>query len=133
VTDVITFFVPGIPVPQGSKTLMRRGGKTWMVDANADALRKWRATVANRADVGLTFDSPVVVGYEFLLPKPKRPKFLQHAVKPDLDKLIRAVNDGLVDGGLLSDDSRIFKFREPTKRYVDAGEQPGVHIHVEAW
>lgn len=131
--DSITITVEGIPVPQGSKSIVRRGGKAWMIDANADRLKEWRARVANAADIGLTFDAPVCVGYEFVFPRPKRPKFLRHAVKPDLDKLMRAVNDGLVDGGLLSDDSRITAVAFTEKRYAEQEEEPRAVVTVTAW
>lgn len=131
--DSITITVEGVPVPQGSKSIVRRGGKAWMIDANADRLREWRARVANAADIGLTFDAPVCVGYEFVFPRPKRPKFLRHAVKPDLDKLVRAVNDGLTDGGLLSDDARISAHSFTEKRYAEPGEEPHAVVTVTAW
>ena len=48
--------------------------------------------------------------------------------KPDLDKLIRAVGDGLsVDAGLLKDDSRISSIKAE-KRYCERQEVPGALI-----
>ena len=80
-----------------------------MVDANAAKLKPWRATVAKAADLGVTFDCPVAVQIRFDMPMPKRPKFSRPAVKPDVDKLARAVLDGLTDGGLLVDDSLVVR------------------------
>lgn len=131
--DSITITIGGVPVPQGSKSIVRRGGKAWMIDANADKLKLWRGKVANEADIGLTFDAPVCVGYVFVFPRPKRPKFLRHAVKPDIDKLMRAINDGLVDGGLLSDDSRITAVAFAEKRYAEQDEEPHAVVTVTAW
>lgn len=121
----VTIRVDGIPVAQGSKTVAQGGGKTWLRDANATKLKPWRVKVAKAADIGLTFDCPVAVTIYFYMPRPKKPKFDRPAVKPDLDKLIRAVSDGLTDGGLLEDDSRVVE----SHAYQFYGE-PGVTITV---
>lgn len=105
--DSVTFQVVGVPVSQGSKTGYVVGRRAVLVDANAKALKPWRAQIAKAADLGVTFDCPVYVGLRFFMPCPKRPKFSRPAVKPDIDKLARAVLDGLTDGGLLADDSRV--------------------------
>lgn len=131
--DGVSFFVAGQPVPQGSKTIAKGGGKTWLRDANAGMLRPWRHVVATAADLGVTFDAPVTVTLGFVLPRPKRPRWLVPAVKPDIDKLTRAVLDGLVDGGLLYDDSRVVDLAIK-KRYPSPGHPVvGVHIDVEPW
>jgi Holliday junction resolvase RusA-like endonuclease len=130
--DKVSFYVVGTPIPQGSKTIARRGTKTWLRDANANRLRPWRHTVAAAADQGVTFDAPVKVTLSFVLPRPKRPRWLVPAVKPDIDKLTRSTLDGLTDGGLLYDDSRVVELHV-TKRYATPGDQPGVGIDVEAW
>lgn len=131
-TDEVSFFVAGVPVAQGSKVIARGGGKAWLRDVNANALKAWRRLVAVEADRGLEFDAPVKVTLGFVMPAPKRPRWLVPAVKPDIDKLTRAVLDGLVDGGLLFDDSRVVELHV-VKRYVASGDAPGVRINVEAW
>lgn len=130
--DKVEFWVEGIPIPQGSKTLARRGGKVWMRDANANTLHAWRHKVACEADRGVEFDAPVEVSLRFILPKPKRPRWVVPAVKPDIDKLVRAVLDGLVAGGLLADDSRVVRLATD-KKYVEPGQNPGVIVIVSAW
>jgi Holliday junction resolvase RusA-like endonuclease len=132
--DIVSFFIEGVPVPQGSKTIgrNRQGSKTWLRDANAKRLKPWRQVVAEAADVGVTFDAPVIVWLSFVLPKPQRPRFLAPAVKPDIDKLMRAVCDGLKDGGLIGDDARIV-VAPIRKRYPTPGDPTGVGIDVEEW
>lgn len=126
IDDAVIFRVDGVPVQQGSKTIAKGGGRVWLRDANAKALRPWRAKVARAADRGVTFDCPVVVSLEFEMPLPARPKFRVPAVKPDIDKLVRAVLDGLTDGGLLADDSRVVRLvAEETY-----SESPGVLVTV---
>lgn len=128
---MITFTVEGAPIPQGSKVVARGGGKTWLRDANASKLKPWRAKVAAAADLGVTFDEPVFVAAVFYMPRPKRPKFLLPGVKPDLDKLFRALGDGMTDGGLLGDDALIVsKFIH--KRYASTQNPVGVKVLVMA-
>jgi len=102
--------VAGIPAPQGSK---RHVGGGRMVESSR-AVGPWREAVraeTQRARDGETFgsDEPVVVDILFHLPRPKSaPKRVTWPVKrPDLDKLVRAVLDGLVAGGALADDSQV--------------------------
>jgi Holliday junction resolvase RusA-like endonuclease len=55
-----------------------------------------------------------------------RPRFHVPAVRPDIDKLTRAVLDGLTDGGLISDDARVVRLM------VDEvyGDRVGVDVTV---
>lgn len=114
----LTLFVPGTPRPQGSKRQGRNGA---MYEASR-YIKAWReaiSTVAwtemNRAGAG-RIDGAVelTVVFQFSRPKshytskglrPGAPQFVTST--PDLDKLMRAVGDGLVDGGVLRDDSLI--------------------------
>lgn len=105
--DSVTFFVHGAPVPQGSKTAFVVGRRAVVTDQNRTKLKPWRETVAIAADMGRTFPGPVQVTLTFHLPRPQRPRWFVPAVKPDIDKLVRAVFDGLTDGGLIEDDARI--------------------------
>lgn len=126
---MIRFRVDGVPVPQGSKQIVRRGGKSWMIDANAAKLRPWRAKVAAAADLGLTFDGPVFVAATFFMPRPQRPRWWAPAVKPDIDKLVRALFDGMTDGGLLRDDARVTR-KVIEKRYATDTHPVGVFVVV---
>ena len=101
-----------------------------MRSANAAKLKPWRAKIAAAADFGLTFDCPVTVAATFFMPKPKRPRFLLPAVKPDIDKLARALLDGMKDGGLLAEDSRVVNLAAK-KKYADSEDGVGVLVVVK--
>lgn len=105
--DEVSFFVTGTPVPQGSKTAFVVGKRAIVTDQNRAKLKPWRETVAIAADQGRTFPGPVEVEMVFHVAKPQRPRWHVPAVKPDIDKLVRAVLDGLTDGGLVEDDARV--------------------------
>ncbi|MGN6199997.1 RusA family crossover junction endodeoxyribonuclease [Humibacter sp.] len=124
--DEVSFFVTGTPVPQGSKTAFVVGKRAVVTDQNRVKLKPWRETVAIAADMGRTFPGPVEVVLVFSLPKPQRPRWFVPAVKPDIDKLVRAVFDGLTDGGLIDDDARIITLTA-SKVYA---LPLGVHITV---
>lgn len=127
---MIQLRVDGLPVPQGSKVIARGGGKTWLRDANAARLKPWRAKVAAAADVGHTFDCPVEVFAVFYLPRPQRLAWWAPAGRVgDIDKLVRALHDGIEDGGLLADDARVVDLHA-YKRYASERNPVGVRVVV---
>jgi Holliday junction resolvase RusA-like endonuclease len=88
-------------------------------------------------------DRPLFIRCRFYLPRPKRPRWELPAVKPDGDKLLRAIQDALTDTperttrgkrprtipaqpGVVVDDSR-FVSGTYTKYYSDA---PGASITI---
>ena len=102
--------VRGIPAAQGSK---RHVGGGRMVESSR-AVGPWREAVraeTQRALDGLRagYSGPVWVDLVFWLPRPKsalkRTAF--PAKRPDLDKLTRAVLDGLTEGGAWADDAQV--------------------------
>lgn len=118
--SAVEFEVLGIPAPQGSKKFVgMRGGRGIMVESSK-GLRPWRDSVAAAArrvaeEVGM-FDCPLHLSVEFRFPMPKsRPKKVRDmgiAVKttmPDLSKLVRGLEDGLQQGGLIRNDSLIWR------------------------
>lgn len=132
---MLDFFAEGAPVPQGSKNAYVRGGRAVLVDANA-RLKPWRAAVRSAAEAAIegagweTLDEPCRVYLGFTLSRPKRSRWGVPAVKPDLDKLTRAVFDALTDAGVWRDDSRVVSM-EVTKKYEDdEGAVPGVWVEV---
>jgi Holliday junction resolvase len=127
--DAVSFFVPGVPIPQGSKTAFVVGNRAVVTDQNRVKLKPWRATVANHADIARTFTGPVAVTLTFYMPRPQRPRWDKPAVKPDIDKLVRAALDGLTDGGLLEDDARVTNLRT-WKRYADESSRVGMFVMV---
>lgn len=119
-----TFTVHGTPAPQGSKNVSRAGH---LYEANKGH-KAWRQKVeaAARAEDIQFGDKPVQVHLEFFFTTPKRPKFRLPAVKPDLDKLARSINDALSKSGMIHDDARITD-QHLSKRYA---ETPGVRITI---
>ena len=112
----------GIPAPQGSK---RHVGGGRMVEQSR-AVGPWREAVraeTQRAVAGIgPLDGALEVRLGFSLPRPKSlPKKVQYpARRPDLDKLARAVLDGLTDGGAWYDDAQVVRLHA-VKRYADDG------------
>ena len=138
----ITFFVPGLPKPQGSKkAFMRPGAKhPTMIESAGKPLKDWRDTVEAFAKrVGVLVPGPVKVYLDFRLPRPKahfrtgkRSADLRedaptwHSQRPDIDKLSRAVLDGITDV-VIGDDSCVVKLIAG-KRF---DSEPGCWIRVE--
>lgn len=119
-TVLATLAVIGTPAPQGSKSIDSRSGR--LIEGGSTSGRAkhaaWRAAVAwqarNTAGSNPPLDSPLHVVISFRLPMPKtRPALVRrdgacwHAVKPDIDKLIRSTLDGLTAGRLIADDARV--------------------------
>lgn len=136
----LEILVIGDPASQGSKTAYVKGGRAILVESSP-RLRPWRAAIsaatsaACRAQEWPPLDAPVEVEALFLLRRPRSAprRIIYPAVKPDLDKLTRALLDGIVDGGALRDDSRIVTLRV-AKRYVGDPEHdyahPGAHAII---
>ncbi len=137
--DSFSFFVPGEPITEGSTRAFTSGQRVVVTHDRGPELDAWRTRVKRAAQEAAReagweprYDGPVAVAAAFFLPRPKSAKkrLVPH-VKPDLDKLIRAVGDALApykQPGVLKDDSRIVTWRA-TKDYADA-YKPGVLIYV---
>lgn len=125
----INAFVEGIPVPQGS---FRHVGGGRIIAANPK-LNAWRDTIAEQ----MAQQSPVRliearcrVELVFMLPKPKTVSRVAPTVKPDIDKLARAVLDAISLPKycqILTDDAIVTDLIA-SKRYTD--EQPGVRVKI---
>jgi Holliday junction resolvase RusA-like endonuclease len=108
----VTFDVIGIARPQGSmRAFLPKGSEFPVVTHNNANSTAWRHRVAESAktvaDEGL-FVGPVALEVTFHLPRPKAlaRRVRHHLTKPDLDKLVRCVKDGLT-GILYHDDSQV--------------------------
>lgn len=128
--DSVTFFVPGTPAPQGSKTHKGHGR---MVESSK-AVEPWRAAVGW---VGLrqkfhVQDGPVAVTVTFALKRPLRlvKGRVVPCTRPDIDKLLRAVLDAL-SGVTFRDDGQVVHV-EAWKRYAEPGQPTGATITVVA-
>ena len=134
--QTITFTVPGTPKPQGS---MKCFGSV-IIHNDSPALKNWRELVGfyaiqagRRSGWKLPVDQPIALSARFVLPKPKKPRWWLPAVKPDLDKLLRAVGDALSPKKgmkFLAEDSRIVAFRNVEKVYADTPKETGAVIRV---
>ena len=117
---MIDFTVSGQPRPQGSKNIYR--GR--LVES-AKGLKEWREAVAKEAaKQNFYTDQAVEVLVHFYLERPKTVKRERPSVKPDIDKLLRAIGDALT-GTVVKDDSQIVSV-SAKKEY---GE-PGARIQV---
>lgn len=134
-TPPLVFWVAGIPAPQGSK---RHVGNGRMVESSKK-LKPWRAAVTARAKEALSdretvTGSPVYVRLDLVLPRPlqtAKSRPTPPAVKrPDVDKLARAVLDGITDAGVWADDSQVVTLWA-TKRIAEHNEPPGVTVRIE--
>jgi len=85
-------------------------------------------TIAGPCSVSIVFSMPRPAGHHGkrgLLPSaPGWPH-----VRPDLDKLTRAVFDALTDGAIWTDDCLVVALLA-TKRYADTPDQVGAHITI---
>jgi Holliday junction resolvase RusA-like endonuclease len=139
---VISFWVPGIPKPGGSKTfkgLSRRTGRAILVDASGAAGKNWRAVVGwygmKNAPKEL-FSSALEVTFDFVMPRPKYhyrkdgslklPAPEYHVVAPDTTKLIRSTEDALK--GIIWRDDSIIARQHGSKRF---GERPGCQLVIK--
>ena len=130
VVRLTSFFVEGVPRPQGSK---RSVGGGRFIEASK-YLPEWRKSVvgaAREAHKGEPLQGAVTVSAEFVFPRPKALKPHQdappHTSAPDTDKLQRAVGDALTIAGIIGDDAQIHTWRAH-KRRAKHGETPGAHI-----
>lgn len=127
----LRFFVPGAPASQGSK---RHVGNGVMVESSK-RLKPWRDDVIRIAQTAAEMDgwtrpteAHVHAVFRFVRPRSvsvaRRPS---HTVKPDLDKLVRALFDSLTIAGVLHDDANIVSL-VAEKQYCVGAEMPGVQV-----
>ena len=134
------FFVPGIPQPKGSTRsfFSKKQGRTFTRNAN-EKTEPWEATIraaASKAGCAISH-GPMTVYAVFMMPrlkghfrkdgslKPAAP--LEPDKKPDLDKLVRTLLDGLTALAFV-DDSQVTSIAAIK---VFADDQPGVHVAIE--
>ena len=122
---MIQAFVPGIPQPQGSKNAYVRGGRAVLVEANKN-LPAWRQIVTEKLEAANVSCSPLQGAVDaqiiFFMPRPKSVTRLLPTVKPDIDKMIRAILDCGTKAGIYNDDSQVIEI-VAHKLYAHA-EQP---------
>ena len=107
--------VYGDPAPQGSKTAVIRGGRAIMFEASKK-LPAWRETLLMTFSAAKTdFETPVLgpLGIEivFYLERPHSTVRKYPNTAPDIDKLLRAVFDGLQESDFISNDGQIVEVK----------------------
>jgi len=115
----VKIFVEGDPAPKGSVSL--RYGRV----AHSAASKSWEERVvaaALAAKEGDTIEGPVRIGIDFRLRAPRRKVRELPVVRPDLDKLVRCVFDGLTKAGIYRDDAQVVAVNA-LKRYADPGKE----------
>lgn len=139
-TDAISFFVPGVPAPGGSKRAFVVNGRAVVTD-DCKRNKPWRQAVtlfAADAYHGDPLTGPLVVEVVFTMPRPKShyrtgkhagvvrddaPAW--HTKKPDATKLLRALEDALT--GVLWTDDAVIAEQRVDKVY---GNRPGAYVTV---
>lgn len=140
---MIVIEVSGQPAPQGSKRPVRLGsGKVGLVESSK-AVGPWREAVRAETQRAMNghgaLTGPVQVTAFFRQARPKghyrtgrhaallKPDAPGHpAGRPDLDKLLRALLDGLTMGGAWLDDAQVVQIIA-AKQYGP----PGCRIEIE--
>lgn len=130
------FTAYGTPRPQGSKRYVGNGRFI-----EASDVKPWRLAIAKAVKEAFEatgddsiFTEPVIVTATFYLPKPKTVRRFLPSVAPDLDKLQRALGDGMSveTPAALEDDSLIVTWHA-RKRYAEPGrERVEVEIKLAA-
>jgi Holliday junction resolvase RusA-like endonuclease len=137
---MISFFVPGIPAPQGSKRAFVVGKRAVLVESSKGC-KPWRDSVRGAALEAnalraMPFEgfvgAPLRLRIVFVMPRPRtvpRERCGWPATIPDLDKLLRSTLDGLT-GALFRDDGQVVQI-EAEKHYV--GSTAGNNLTPGAW
>lgn len=128
---MISMTVYGKAKTKGSTTSKYVPGRGRTFTRSPQSTKDWQSLVSQVAQNHVPeklLDGPIVAGMVFHLPRPKsRPKKDKYPDrKPDLDKLTRAVLDGL-SGIIYTDDARIVGFDRLKKVY---GDPPRVEITI---
>lgn len=108
------FTVYGVPIPKGStKAFMHPGARFPVVTHDNARTKPWQEAVVAAAREALgarrPLEGPVALAVRFYLPRPKSAprRVTEHTKKPDLDKLVRCVKDGLTRAGVYRDDAQV--------------------------
>lgn len=109
----VSLTVQGRPQPQGSaKAFIPKGWNRAVVTTDNKKLKPWRQDVASQAMLAME-GRPVIetaVSVEcrffFLRPKSVKKSVIDKTTKPDLDKLVRGIFDGLT-GICFRDDAQV--------------------------
>lgn len=136
----VEFMVYGTPTPQGStRAFIPKGWKRAVITTDNKKLKPWRQEMVNTMMLTAKLDAdgnpilsfrketPIEVTMNFYFTRPKSAaKRLGMTVKPDLDKLARAVFDAL-KGVVIHDDAHVIELH--CRKHYGGPER--VEIRVE--
>ncbi len=133
----------------GAKVLLTEQADMSTKTRGRDRLKKWRGRIETAAaaamrdlELVVPFVFDVVLSAEFVLPRPpshykpngdltaKAKRDNAHPGKPDLSKLVRAVEDAM-SGIVYGDDSQVQRYGAVFKRYAERGGRGGVIVEVK--
>lgn len=132
----ISFTVSGVPIPQGSTRAFVVKGRAVTTSSNRN-LGQWRQRIATEAqrvadETGFYRDGKfaytVLADFYFPRTKSMGKKLIRHTVRPDLDKLQRAVGDGIT-GILIADDAKIDRW-SVGKQYLPPDPLHGPRVEI---
>lgn len=117
----LRFRVTGLPIPQGSKRIGKRGKKAIILDDNDKVLKPWRKSVTDAAELAIypqqftwqPIVGPVRIAVLFGFARPaSHPKGRRTwptgiGTVGDVDKLARAVMDACTDAKVWRDDALV--------------------------
>jgi len=130
---MIKIWIPGQPVAKGRPRFAKRGKFTKVFTDEKTA--RWENLVALATAASMVGKKPMegalLVDAIFWLKRPKSiPKKVKFPVKkPDLDNMVKALLDGMTQGGIWGDDSQVVDLASG-KRYELEGQGVGVSVTV---
>lgn len=139
--QAISFTIEGTPASKGSYRAVtgrsRKTGKpvTRLIPMDSKE-RPWRDKVRQAALAAMTDnqfggygkDTPLILLAQFALVSPKTVRRHRPTVKPDLDKLLRCLMDGLTDSGIIHDDAQITSITTAKKYTGESDDTPGCTV-----
>lgn len=133
-TQLLSFTVYGVAQPQGSARAFIVNGRAVVTSANKH-LKGWRDAVSAEARAQMNglppYDGPIEVRASFYLPRPKSVRRQHPTVKPDVDKLTRALLDSLTYT-VVGDDAQVVSL-QVSKHYTDSTVlEPCVSVWIGA-
>jgi Holliday junction resolvase RusA-like endonuclease len=118
--NAVRLTIYGVPSQQSGTRIVPTKAGPRGISTGGKNLRPWRQSIAAAArqaveETGVeVFEVPVTITVSYRFPMPaSRPKWMKQAgtipkwTAPDIDKLDRALFDGLVSGGLLRSDALV--------------------------
>lgn len=136
--ETMILSLPFTPVPcPRPKITMRNGYATAYYPSKYKNFKRDVTQYIRQNFTYSTYNTPIKITYTFVLP---RPKYLQrkkdtsnrieHAKKPDLDNLVKAINDVLEGSGVVSNDSIIYSM-DAIKYIAAKQEEASILLTIE--